>query len=604
MPKNIRTNSFTQALHAMRGPFFFVGLLSLVVNVLMLTTSIYLMQVFDRVLASGSYPTLFYLTIVAAGALLMLASLDVIRNRILARLATWLEARLAPEGLVRSVDEVLERRRERGDALRDLSAVRSFLGSSGALTLFDAPWVPIYLAVIYVLHPMLGHVALAGAILLFCLAVANDRLTHKPLNDANRAGQQARNTGLSALRNAEVIDAMGLNAGVVRRWAQDSEQSLAHHAVAANRAAAVVGSAKFARLFVQVALLAAGAILVLDHQITGGAMIAGSVIMSRALAPVEQAIGAWKQAVQAIEAKRRLVAFFQRPLRRPAGMRLPPPQGELSVENVIYGFAPGQPPVLKGLSFRVAPGEALAILGHSAAGKSTLARLLVGIDRPHSGAVRLDGAEIFHHASEELGPHLGFLPQDVELFSGSVAENIARLDVPDPEQVVAAAQLAHCHDMILRMAQGYGTELGDGGVRLSGGQRQRVALARAIYGNPKLVVLDEPNANLDSAGERALNQAIGALKARGTAVVLIGHRPATLAAVDRILILADGRIQHIGTREQIIATLTRTLPGVSADQPKVSGVSATEPEVLGPKTTASKAAGPKTGGPETAAATG
>lgn len=567
MSRTIPTNAFGRALQAMLRPLAFVCVISLVVNLLMLTTSLYLMQVFDRVLASGSYPTLLYLTLLAAGALLVLAVLDVIRNRILARLATWVEARLAPEALARSVDEVLDRRRERGDALRDLGTVRSFLGSSGALTLLDVPWVPVYLAVIYVLHPLLGHVALAGAVLLFGLAVANDRLTHQALKDANEAGRQARSTGQAALRNAEVIDAMGLNTGVIRRWARDSEASLAHHAIAADRAAAVVGSARFARLLVQVALLAAGALLVLDHVITGGAMIAGSVIMSRALAPVEQAIGAWKQAVQAIEAKRRLAAFFARPERRPAAMRLPAPRGELSVENVFYAFVPGQPPVLKGLSFQVPPGEALAILGHSAAGKSTLARLLVGLDRPHSGAVRLDGAEIFGQASAELGPHLGFLPQDVELFSGSVAENIARLETPDPERVVAAAEMAHCHDMILHMARGYETELGEGGVRLSGGQRQRVALARALYGSPKLVVLDEPNANLDAMGERALNEAITALKACGTTVVVIGHRPATLAAVDRILILADGRIQHIGTRQQIMEALSRSLPGVPSAKP-------------------------------------
>jgi PrtD family type I secretion system ABC transporter len=553
------SNNFSRALQATRGPFILVGVISLAVNLLMLTAPIYLMQVFDRVLASGSRATLLYLTVVVAGALLMLALLDVIRTRILARLATWFEARLAPEGLARSVDEKLARNGAAGDALWDLSVMRSFLSSSAMLTLFDAPWVPFYIAVIYLLDPLLGHVALAGALLLFGLAVANDRLTHEPIKEASRAGQGARAAGQAALRNAEVIDAMRLSGGLVRRWARHSERALALHAIAATRAAAVVGTAKFVRLFVQVGLIGTGSILVLRHDITGGAMMAGAIIMSRALAPVEQAISAWKQAVQALDAKRRLAVFFDKPPRRTAGMRLPVPRGELAVENVVYGFGRERPPVLKGISFRVSPGEALAVLGHSAAGKSTLARLLIGIDRPDSGAVRLDGAEIYHCASEELGRSVGFLPQDVELFSGSVAENIARLEVPDPEKVVAAASMAHCHDMILRLDHGYGAELGEGGARLSGGQRQRVALARALYGSPKLVVLDEPNASLDGAGERALNQAIIELKARGAAVIVIGHRPATLAAVDRILVLADGKIQHLGSRQQIVEALTKQL---------------------------------------------
>jgi PrtD family type I secretion system ABC transporter len=553
------TSLLREALRACRAAFLGAAAFSLVINLLMLTTSIYMLQIVDRVFSSGSEATLLYLTLIAGGAVLLLALLDVARSRMLVLVSAWVEQRLAPPTLALMIDGARASEGAQGDALRDLSTLRTFLGGAGLLTLFDAPWVPMYLAVVYVFHPVLGHLALAGAVVLFSLAVLNDVATHRRLMEATLASRRAARSAAAAVRNAEAIEAMGLIGEVARRWAEDGRRALALQTQAASRSAVVMGASKFFRLLAQIAVLAAGAKLVLDQELTGGAMIAASIIMGRALAPVEQAIGGWKQAVQALEAKRRLEGFLSRPSRRPEGIALPAPTGRLTVENVFYGFVAGKPPVLKGVSFRLEAGEALGVIGPSAAGKSTLARLLIGIDRPASGSVRLDGAEIFDWPRASLGRHLGYLPQDVELFSGAAAENIARLGEPDAAAVVEAASLANCHDMILRLDQGYATELGEGGARLSGGQRQRIALARALYGRPRLVVLDEPNANLDGEGEAALNQAIAELKAQGTTLVVIGHRPSTFVAVDKLLVLVEGAVQHFGHRSEVLERITRRI---------------------------------------------
>ena len=359
-----------------------------------------------------------------------------------------------------------------------------------------------------------------------------------------------------ALRNAEVIDAMGLTDGVLRRWAGLSHEALSLQSLASDRAAAIQGAAKFVRLFVQTAILGVGAWLVIRQEVSGGAMIAGSIIMGRALAPVEQAIGTWKQMIQAREAYRRLAAFLALPPLRAEGMPLPAPEGRLSVEGVCFGL-PGKPLILKSVSFKADPGEAICIIGPSAAGKSSLARLLVGVRSPLTGIVRLDGADIFTWPKSDLGRHVGYLPQDVELFSGTIRENIARLGEADPADVVAAARMANCHDMILKLEKGYDTEIGEAGVRLSGGQRQRIALARAVFGRPRLVILDEPNASLDGEGEEALNRAIAALKACGSTVIVIGHRPSLLQEVTKVLVLVAGQVEMFGPRAEVMERLTR-----------------------------------------------
>lgn len=560
-----RETTFAQALARGRGALVAAGGFSLAVNLLMLTSALYMMQVFDRVLASGRIETLVYLTVAAAGALALLAVLDVLRGRVLARVAAWVERVVAPAALARSVDAALRRDEGRVDALRDLAALRGFLGGPGVLALFDLPWVPVYLAVAYLLHPVLGHVALAGAAVLLSLAFANDRLTQASLRNAETSARRALRMAEAGYRNAEVVDALGLLPGLIRRWGVHHARAVDLQVRAADRAGLVLGAAKFSRLFVQVAILGVGAWLVLEQELTAGAMIAGSILLGRALAPAEQAISVWRQAAAAREAKRRLTAFFARAPRRTEGMALPAPEGRLAVEDASFSFAPERRPVLDGVSFALAPGEALGIVGPSAAGKSTLARLLVGVEVPTRGIVRLDGADVFGWPRVDLARHVGYLPQDVELFAGTVAENVARLGPVDPEAVVAAARLANCHEMILRLEKGYATELGEGGGRLSGGQRQRIALARALYGAPRLVVLDEPNASLDGEGEVALNRAIRTLCERRSTVVVIGHRPSTLAAVDRVLVLAEGRVERFGPRQEVLETLTRrSLRPVSA----------------------------------------
>ncbi|UEM02437.1 type I secretion system permease/ATPase [Skermanella rosea] len=546
----------TVALSRCRGPLLWISAFSLVLNILTLTSSLYMMQVFDRVLASGSLSTLLFLTLAAAGALALMAMLDFVRSRILSGLGEWIERRLGAAALERSLESTLSGRNERTDALRDLEMLRSFF--SGGLTfLFDAPWVPIYIAVIYLLHPVLGHTALGAAVALFSLALANNALTSKPLAAANTASRRAMRTADAALRNAEAVEAMDLMPGIVRRWEEDQATMLENQASVSRRGALILDVTKFLRQMVQIAILGLGAWLVVRQELTGGAMIAGSIILSRALQPVEQAIGGWKQVSNARAAHRRLKEFFDRPQRRPAGLPLPAPTGRLVVDNLFFRLPAGQKPILKGVSFDARPGEAIAVIGPSAAGKSTLARLLVGLHPPTSGTVRLDGAEIFTWRRDEIGGYLGYLPQDVELFSGTIAENIARLREPDASAVVTAAQLADCHDMILQLPRGYDTEIGEGGAMLSGGQRQRVGLARALYGNPRLVVLDEPNASLDIEGDDALNQAIATMKKNGTTVVVIGHRPSTLSQVDRILVLRDGRVSLFGPRTEVIDRLKR-----------------------------------------------
>ncbi|MBK4723431.1 type I secretion system permease/ATPase [Azospirillum sp. YIM DDC1] len=563
-----------------RPPLLWVAGFSLLINLLMLTSSLYMMQVYDRVLSSGSLPTLLFLSLIAAGALALLSALDYVRSRALSILGDWLERGLGPPMLERMVDGALTGQGQRAEILRDLGTVRGVLGN-GMTFLFDAPWVPVYLALIYALHPVLGHVSVVSALLLFALALINDRATRASLGEASKAGIRAMATAEAAMRNAEAVDAMHLLPGLTRRWERDHSHALDLQENAHRRGAALLNTTKYLRQMVQVAMLGVGAWLVVRHEMGAGSMMAASLVVGRALAPVEQAIGGWRQIGAGRDALRRLSAFFERPMRRPAGLPLPAPTGLLSVQSVAFRVGGQGRPVLSNVSFEARPGEALAIIGPSAAGKSTLARLLVGLHPPLGGVVRLDGADLFQWRRDDVGRHIGYLPQDVELFAGTVAENIARLGHSDPQAVVEAARLADCHAMILRLPQGYDTEVGDGGTFLSGGQRQRIALARALYGDPRLVVLDEPNASLDAEGEHALNRAIAALKERGACVIVIGHRPSTLTQVDRIVALRNGRVEASGPRAEVLEALKRRslqpVPGGATGPARAAQASAAHP---------------------------
>jgi PrtD family type I secretion system ABC transporter len=556
-----RGEPLTATMRGCRRAFGFVGLFSLSINLLLLTVPLYMLQVFDRVLASQSEETLVFLTIIAIGAVLVLGLLELVRSRILVRASRWLEEMLAPAVFERSIAAALYGRPYRTEALRDLGQLRSFLGGSAIFSLFDAPWVPIYLLVIFLLHPVVGFVALAGAVVLFALAVLNELLTRNPLRTANRDATHGMQRAEATMRNAEVIDAMGMMPGVVASWLSRNGRALEQQILASDRAGTVLALSKFLRLAVQIAVLGAGAFLVVRHELTPGAMIACSILTSRALAPVEQAIGTWKQVIGARTAYGRLKAHFaEAKLLRATGMPLPAPSGHLRVEGVTFAYPGTTRTTLKAVSCELLPGEALAIVGPSAAGKSTLARLLIGVWPPNVGAVRLDGADVHAWDRENFGRYVGYLPQDVELFAGTVQENIARLGDARPAAIHQAAQMAGVHEMILRLPRGYDTEIGEGGSILSGGQRQRIALARALLGPPRFLVLDEPNSNLDGSGEEALSNAIAAVKAAGGTVVIIAHRPRMLTHVDKILLLRNGLVEAFGMREEVMKLISRPRP--------------------------------------------
>ena len=546
-----------RAVAACRAQFVSVGLFSGVVNGLQLTVSLYMMQVFDRVLATRNLNTLVYLTLIAIAAVGLLAVLEAARSRIMQRVGAWVEEKVAPEGFARAVESQLRGRSYRMEALRDLGVCRGFIGSPGALALYDVPWVPVYLLVIFMLHPVLGTVALVGAVLLLGLTILNELATSKLLREANTASMATQRRADSIVRNAEVIDSMGMLPAVMARWRVGVAEMTAPMNRAMNRAAPLLAVTKFFRLAVQIAILGIGAYLVLGQELTSGASIAASIIMGRALAPVEQMIGGWKQLVQARQCWRRLQAFLMMPRLRPPGLPLPDPIGKVVVERVTYGFPGTNAAVVKGVAFALEAGESLAVIGPSAAGKTTLIRLLTGTLQPVSGAVRLDGADVYTWQREDFGRHVGYLPQDVELFDGTIFDNIARMAEAPHEAVYDAAKLAGAHEMILRLPKGYETEIGEGGQHLSGGQRQQIGLARAMFGNPKFIVLDEPNSNLDGDSEAALLRALHELRRRGITVVLVSHRPVLVQGVEKVLLMRDGAVEMFGPRAEVLKKIMK-----------------------------------------------
>lgn len=542
----------TRALHACRAQLWLVGAFSGVVNLLQLTVSLYMMQVFDRVLTARSTDTLVYLTLVALFALIVLALLEACRSVIMQRLAAWVEHRVAPDGFIRAVEGHLRGLPYRMEALRDLAVCRSHLGSPSMLALFDLPWVPLYLALIFMLHPMLGWIALGGAVVIFALTLLNEALTARAVREAGVAAMQGQRRAEAVARNAEVIDSMGMMPNLVARWREAFLRGRNPQQTAADRSAVILALVRFCRLAVQLAVMGMGAWLVLQQHMTAGASIAASIVMGRALAPVEQVMGGWKQLVQARQAYARLQAFLALPRLRPPGLPLPAPDGKLEVDRISYAFPGESNALIKGVNLTLNPGESLAIIGPSAAGKTTLLRLMIGTLAPSVGQVRLDAADVFLWPREDFGRHVGYLPQDVELFEGTVFENIARMGEAAPDAVYDAARLAGCHEMILRLSLGYETEIGEAGMHLSGGQRQLIGLARALFGMPRLVILDEPNSNLDGDSEAALAACLATLRAHRVTVVLVSHRPALVEAVDKVLLLREGAVEMLGPRADVM----------------------------------------------------
>ena len=571
-----RADALTATLAACRSQFTIVGVFSLVVNLLQLTVSLYMMQVFDRVLATRSTDTLLWLTVVAISSVGVLALLEGVRSQVMQRVAIWVEGRVAPEGFARALEATLRDRPYRMEALRDLAICRNWLSGQGSLTLYDVPWVPVYLGVVFLLHPMLGWVATAGAAIIFALALTSEFATSAPLRQAGTASMAAQKRADAIARNAEAADAMGMLPALLRIWRGAVSEAAPLQEKAANRAALLMAATKFVRLAVQIAVLGLGAWLTLKQEMTSGAAIAGSIIMGRALAPVEQLIGGWKSLVQARQAYRRLRTFLAMPRLRGEAEPLPAPVGRLTAERLTFGLPGHNVPLVKGVTFALEPGESLGIIGPSGSGKTTLLRLLVGTLAPIAGSARLDGADLSTWPREDLGRHIGYLPQDVELFEGTVFRNIARLqpDAP-PEAVHRAARLAGCQEAILRMPQGFETEITDGGAPLSGGQRQMVGLARALYGFPRLVILDEPDSSLDGDAEARLIEGLAALKEAGSTVVLVSHRPSLIQGVDKVLVMRDGAAELFGPRADVLARLRAPRPVKGARPgPSLPGVAA------------------------------
>jgi PrtD family type I secretion system ABC transporter len=544
----------TDALVALRRVFLVVGGFSLAINLLLLVPSLYMLQTYDRVLTSRNEGTLLVLTLLLVGLLALEAALEFVRSRVLTRVSATVDLQLDSRLFDAMFTQSLRGKGSTDRVMSDLGHVRQFLTGKGLLAFFDAPWLPIYLVVVFLLNPWLGLFGLISAAILFGLAWYNEVATGELLTLSGQYGAAASQHAAATVRNAEVVDALGMLGAMRRRWLVRQNEFLGVMGEANERAAKIGGLVRFSRTVLQSGILGFGAYLVIQNQLTPGGMIAASILLGRALAPVDLAITHWRNVVAARDAFGRLNEVLgNTPPSNPL-MTLPRPQGFVTAEQ-LFVAAPGKrDPILKGLGFQINQGQTIAIVGPSAAGKSTLARALVGVWAPLSGALRLDGAEIATWNREELGPCLGYLPQDVELFDGTVAENIARFGAIDSEQVVIAARRAGVHDLILHLPQGYETRIGNGpvSVMLSGGQRQRLALARALYGDPVLVVLDEPNANLDESGEAALMVALRDLKARHRTVFIVTHRANLLTQTDAIMVLVDGKIQALGPSADII----------------------------------------------------
>ena len=540
---------------------------SLLLNLAMLMPSLYMLQVFDRVFSSRSIETLVMLSALTLLALGFAYCMDVARSRALAAAGRTLHRLLSPAALEQALRHAAAGRgRASAERLRDVTQMRNFLASGGVRAMFDAPWLPIYLSVITLMHPLLGLAAGLGGVALALLAVATERMTRGATDATLRRSRSVGRHAESLTRHAEVIVGMGMTASAVDAWRDQHEQLLDEKTRLGAASSRLAALARIARQGVQMAVLGIGAWLVVGADASPGIMVAATILLGRALQPVEQLISGWKQLIDARGAWRRLCEPDTL-AGRETRLRLPVPAGRLEIERVVFTHDTGRPALIKGVSFAVEAGESLGIVGASGSGKTTLARLLLGVWQPQSGTVRLDDANIAHWNRTDLGVHLGYLPQEVSLVTGTVAQNIARLGPVDAERVVKAAQLAQAHDMILRLPNGYDTLVGEAGMALSGGQRQRIGLARALYGQPKLVVLDEPDAHLDAEGEDALRAALRALKACGSTVVLVGHRAGLMAQLDKIAVMKEGTLQAFGPTATVLARLNarnvHTLPATT-----------------------------------------
>lgn len=541
--------------------FLPVLLFSFAINMLLLAPTFYMLQLFGRVIPTHSEEVLWLLTGQLFLALLVMGALEVVRSRILITANNAIDAILAPYVFKKMLQGATSpEENPYNHALRDLHTVRTFVTGQGLVQACDVPWLPIYMVLLYLMNPILFILLLIGSIFMIALTIAGEYLTKRRLSEANEASRSSSRFVDSAMNNAEVVNAMGMGASVIKRWAWLNDRVMVLQTGASSRAGGISGTTKFLRQFIQSLGMAAGAYVLLnDPDFTMGLMMAGGIIFGKALGPLEYVILGWKGLQDTRAAYTRLDAFLKKVEQdEPVVMELPPPTGQLSLEHVTFGIRSTNRVLIKDVSFTLAAGEFLGVIGPSASGKSTLARLVVNVWKPLQGAIRVDGSNTGDWPADRLGRHIGYLPQDIELFAGSIAENIARLEEPDTEKVLAASTLAGLHDIILRMPNGYDAQIGKGGMTLSGGQRQRLALARAVYGDPKILVLDEPNASLDAAGEQALIEALQQLKKAGKTTILITHNPNFLQHVDKLLVLKNGETAAFGLKEMVLAQIKQS----------------------------------------------
>lgn len=576
--KESKLNPLVEALQDCKTAFIITFLFSFGVNVLNLITPLYSLQVLDRVISSGSKNTLLMLTIIIIFIYLSYTLLQMARSFTLIKIGEWLDTKVSPQ-LFQHAVEMSSQKQSMGasQTIREFGTIKAFLTSVGINSLFDAPWSFIYIIVIFLIHPYLGWLTIVGGAVILFFAFLNAYAVNDTLSGSNESNIRGHYLAEIATRNAETVQAMGMMKNVKSRWANANTETLRLQSIASYRNGVISNITKFLRAILQVGVTGIGAYLVITTnppEMTVGNMIASSIIVGRALAPFDQAIEVWKQASSAMKSYVKIKSFMEASMSKVEGMSIPNPEGRLTVENLFYAIPSpmGQPakPILKGLNFVLEPGKSLAIIGPSGAGKSTLARLLIGVWKPTSGTVRIDDADVYTWSRDDFGKHTGYVPQGIELFNGTIKENIARMDHnPDPDLVIEAANFAGAHELISKMPNGYETDIGLAGSSLSGGQKQRVALARAFYGKPKVVILDEPNANLDERGEQALVQALETAKKRNITTVLISHRPSILSFVDMIMIVQDGAIVAYGPRQEILARF--------AQQPKASTTSTSAP---------------------------
>jgi PrtD family type I secretion system ABC transporter len=554
-------------LGSCRAAFAGIAVFSGLINVLMLSGSLFMLEVYDRVLPSRSVPTLVGLSILVTVLFAFQALLEITRGRLLVRIGNQLDHQLSPRvyGLVVRLPLQSKPGSDAMQPVRDLDAVRSFLSGVGPTALFDLPWLPLYLGICFAFHVLIGITALVGAVVLIVLTILTDLLSRKPVSVATSHGAARNRLADVGRRNAEVLAAMGMSERLLERWLRTGQQYLAQQKRTADIASGLGATGRVLRMLLQSAVLAVGAFLVIQQEASAGIIIASSILAGRALAPVDLAIANWKGFIAARQSARRLDKLLAAFPATAPGLQLPAPSQTLAAEAVAVAPPGIQKLVVHDVNFTLKAGSAVGVIGPSAAGKSSLIRAIVGLWRPVRGSVRLDGAAIDQWAPSELGRSVGYLPQDVELIEGTIGENIARFERdPAPEAVIAAAKAACVHDLIVGFPAGYDTQIGEQGTALSAGQRQRIALARALYGDPFLVVLDEPNSNLDAEGEEALTKAIFAVRARGGIVVVVAHRPSALAAVDHVLVMARGAQQAFGPKDEVLSKLVRREPAPAA----------------------------------------